>query len=101
MPKREIIGVVTRAGASKTRRVEFQRLVKHEVYGKYVRRNTVCHAHDEGNESKLGDTVQIVECRPLSKLKRWTLVRIVKRNEAVDDGPAGEVSIGDVSIGGD
>lgn len=84
MPKREIIGVVTRAGADKTRRVEMQRLVKHRVYGKYIRRNTVCHAHDENNESGLGDTVEIIESRPLSKLKRWRLVRIVKKNQTVE-----------------
>lgn len=89
MPKRDIVGVVTRAGASKTRRVEFQRLVKHPTYGKYVRKNTVCHAHDENNESKLGDTVEIIECRPMSKLKRWNLVRIVKRVDAVEEGGAG------------
>ena len=84
MPKREIVGVVTRAGAAKTRRVEFQRLVKHSTYGKYIRRNTVCHAHDENDESQLGDTVEIIESRPLSKLKRWRLVRIVKRVNAMD-----------------
>ncbi|MDA1178256.1 MAG: 30S ribosomal protein S17 [Planctomycetota bacterium] len=84
MPKREIVGVVTRAGADKTRRVEMQRLVKHPVYGKYIRRNTVCHAHDENNESSLGDTVEIIESRPLSKLKRWRLVRGVKKNVAAE-----------------
>ncbi|MDA0658225.1 MAG: 30S ribosomal protein S17 [Planctomycetota bacterium] len=84
MPKREIVGVVTRAGADKTRRVEMQRLVKHPVYGKYIRRNTVCHAHDENNESSLGDTVEIIESRPLSKLKRWRLVRVVKKNVAAE-----------------
>jgi len=86
MPKREIVGVITRAGADKTRRVEMQRLVKHPVYGKYIRRNTVCHAHDEANESNVGDTVEIIESRPLSKLKRWKLVRVIKKGAVVEGG---------------
>jgi small subunit ribosomal protein S17 len=54
------------------------------VYGKYVRRRTVCHVHDENNESHEGDTVEIVEAPPRSKLKRWDLLRIVTRAEEVD-----------------
>ena len=63
---------------NKTRRVEIERLVQHPKYGKYIRRRTVCHVHDENNESHVGDTVEIMETRPLSKLKRWRLVRIVR-----------------------
>ena len=77
--KRVATGVVTRDKMNKTRRVEISRLVKHATYGKYVRRRTVCYVHDENNESHLGDTVEIIESRPLSKLKSWTLVRIVKK----------------------
>ena len=62
---------------NKTRRVEVERLVPHPKYGKFIKRRTVCHAHDEKNESHVGDTVEIMETRPLSKLKRWRLVRIV------------------------
>lgn len=84
MPKRVAIGVVTSDLAAKTRRVEIPRSVMHPKYGKILRRKTVCHVHDESNDSKLGDTVEIVECPPRSKLKRWELVRVVARSQAVD-----------------
>jgi len=76
---RVVQGVVTRDKMDKTRRVEVQRVVKHPKYGKYVKQRTVCYAHDEANESKLGDTVELQESRPLSKLKRWTILKIVKK----------------------
>ena len=79
MPKRVAVGVVTGDKTSKTRRVEIPRLVKHPKYGKYLRRRTVCYVHDENNESHVGDTVEIVECRPMSRMKRWQLVRVVRR----------------------
>ena len=60
------------------------RLIKHPKYKKYIRRRTVCHVHDEANESKLGDTVEIIECRPRSKSKRWELQRVVAKSTAVD-----------------
>ena len=72
------IGVVTSDKMNKTRRVEVERLVPHPKYGKFLRRRTVCHAHDETNQSHLGDLVEIMETRPLSKLKRWRIVRIVR-----------------------
>ncbi len=84
MPKRVFIGVVTSDKASKTRRVEINRLVQHPVYGKYIRRKTVCHVHDENNESRQGDTVEIIECPPRSRTKRWELVRVVARSTEVD-----------------
>ncbi|MDR3111134.1 MAG: 30S ribosomal protein S17 [Planctomycetaceae bacterium] len=84
MPKKVIVGVVTSEKMSKTRRVEVSRLVKYPKYGKIVRRRTVCYVHDENNESKLGDTVEIIESRPLSKLKRWNLVRIVTKSNLID-----------------
>ncbi len=64
---------------AKTRRVEVERLVRHPKYGKFVKRRTVCYVHDETNDSHLGDTVEIVESRPLSKTKRWNLVKVVKQ----------------------
>jgi small subunit ribosomal protein S17 len=70
-------GVVTSDKMNKTRRVEIPRLVKHARYGKYIRRRTICHVHDEQNESRLGDTVEIMESRPLSKTKHWRLLRVV------------------------
>ena len=64
---------------NKTRRVEVQRLVRHAKYGKFIKKRTVCYTHDEANESHLGDTVEIQESRPLSKTKRWTLIRILTK----------------------
>lgn len=77
--RRVVIGIVTRDKMDKTRRVEIPYVVKHSRYKKYVKRRTVCYVHDENNESAMGDTVEIVESRPLSKLKNWTMVRIVKK----------------------
>ena len=77
--RRVLVGVVTKEKMNKTRRVEIERLVKHSRYGKYIKRRTVCYAHDETNETHNGDTVEIMETRPLSKTKNWRLVRIVKK----------------------
>ncbi len=77
--RRVEIGVVTSDKMNKTRRVEIPRLVKHQRYGKYIRRRTICHVHDEQNESRAGDTVEIMETRPLSKTKMWRLVRVVTK----------------------
>jgi small subunit ribosomal protein S17 len=81
--RRTEVGVVTSDKMNKTRRVEIPRLVKHVRYGKYIRRRTVCHVHDENNESHKGDTVEIMETRPLSKTKHWRLVRVVTRSQDV------------------
>ncbi|WP_117236046.1 30S ribosomal protein S17 [Vibrio maerlii] len=59
--------------------VAIERMVKHPIYGKFVKRTTKLHAHDENNECGLGDTVEIAECRPLSKKKSWTLVKVVEK----------------------
>jgi small subunit ribosomal protein S17 len=84
MPKRVVVGVVTRDRADKTRRVELRRKVRHPLYGKYVAQRTICYVHDEDNQSHEGDTVEIVESRPLSKLKRWSLVRVLAKGTKVD-----------------
>jgi small subunit ribosomal protein S17 len=84
MPKRVSIGVVTSDKMQKTRRVELGRLVRHAKYGKILRRKTVCHVHDENNESHVGDTVEIIESRPRSRSKRYELVRIVTKSRLVD-----------------
>ncbi|HCS54590.1 MULTISPECIES: 30S ribosomal protein S17 [Rubinisphaera] len=76
--KKKLIGIVASDKMNKTRRVEVKRLFQHPRYGKIVSRKTVCHVHDENNESKEGDKVEIIESRPLSRLKRWDLVRIVE-----------------------
>ena len=77
--RRTAVGVVTRDKMNKTRRVEIPRLEKHPRYGKYIKRRTICYVHDEKNESHMGDTVEIMEARPMSKLKSWRLVRVVKK----------------------
>src|ERR1700680_4361471 len=77
--RRVEIGVVTSDKMQKTRRVEIPRLVKHARYGKYIKRRTICHVHDENNESHLGDQVEIMESRPLSKTKHWRFVRVVTK----------------------
>jgi small subunit ribosomal protein S17 len=84
MARRVYVGVVKSDKTNKSRRVEIPRQVRHPKYGKILRRTTVCHVHDEGNESQLGDTVEIVECRPRSKTKTWELVRIVTKSTLVD-----------------
>ncbi len=84
MPARVAIGVVTSDKADKTRRVEINRTVRHPKYGKFVKRRTICHVHDEKNDSAVGDRVEIQESRPLSRLKRWTLLRVVEKSQEVD-----------------
>ena len=88
--RRTLIGVVTRDKMSKTRRVDVERLVKHPRYGKFVKKRTVCYVHDEKNETHVGDTVEIMETRPLSKQKCWRLVRVLTKapaKVAVADAP--------------
>src|SRR5437763_9974861 len=77
--RRTAVGVVTSDKMDKTRRVEIPRLVKHPRYGKYIKRRTICYVHDEKNESRVGDTVEIMETRPISKNKTWRLVSVVKK----------------------
>src|SRR5881398_2620908 len=90
--RRMAVGVVTRDKMNKTRRVEIQRLVKHPRYGKYIKRRTICYAHDEQNETRNGDTVEIMETRPLSKLKNWRLVRVVTKSPRGAAPKAAEVA---------
>ena len=77
--RRVAVGVVTSDKMNKTRRVEIPRLVKHPRYGKYIKRRTICYVHDEQNESRRGDTVEIMETRPLSKTKTWRLIRVATK----------------------
>jgi small subunit ribosomal protein S17 len=72
-------GVVTSDKTDKTRKVQLDRLTKHPKYGKFLRRRTILHVHDEENASRLGDQVEIVQCRPMSKTKRWRVVRVVTK----------------------
>ena len=73
------IGVVDSDKRNKTRRVVVSFLSKHPKYGKYVKNRTVLHVHDEANESRSGDVVEVAQCRPVSKTKKWRLVRVVER----------------------
>ena len=76
---RTVSGVVVSDSMEKTITVRIERRVKHPVYGKFVRKSTKVHAHDEQNSCNVGDTVTVVECRPLSKTKTWTLQNIDER----------------------
>jgi len=73
------IGVVTSDKMDKTITVAVERKVKHPIYGKFVKKTTKFHAHDEKQECTIGDIVKIMETRPLSKTKRWRLVEVVEQ----------------------
>jgi small subunit ribosomal protein S17 len=72
-------GVVTSNKMAKTITVSVERRVKHPIYGKFVKKTTKFHAHDEKDECSIGDVVRIMETRPLSKTKRWRLVEVVEK----------------------
>ena len=74
MPRRELQGVVVGDKADKTVTVLVERRVMHPLYKKIIKRSKRYHAHDEDNRHKIGDTVRIVECRPISKSKSWRVV---------------------------
>ncbi len=77
--KRSQVGRVVSDKMDKTVTVRLERLVKHPLYGKYIRRSSKVHAHDETNECREGDTVRIAETRPASKTKSWQVVEVVER----------------------
>ncbi|MCF6210928.1 SSU ribosomal protein S17p (S11e) [hydrothermal vent metagenome] len=76
---RTLAGRVISDKMDRTITVMVERRVKHPLYGKYIRRSTKLHVHDENNDCNIGDEVTISECRPLSKTKSWRLAEIVKR----------------------
>lgn len=77
--RKAMIGVVTAANKTpKTITVSVQYLVRHPKYGKYLRRATSVRAHDEASTARLGDRVELMECRPMSKTKKWRLIRVVE-----------------------
>lgn len=86
--ERRIVGRVVSAKPNKTITVAVERSVKHPVYGKYVRRTTKLHAHDESNECHEGDLVAVVETRPLSRTKRFRLVQVIERASALQQKEA-------------
>ena len=73
------VGVVESDKRLKTRTVVVNFVTRHPKYGKYVKKRTVLHVHDEKNESGLGDRVEVAECRPISRTKNWILVRVVQK----------------------
>lgn len=73
------IGVVSSNKMDKTITVNVERKIKHPLYGKFLKKTTKFHAHDEKNECSIGDTVKIMETRPMSKTKRWRLVEVVEK----------------------
>ncbi|MCP4333487.1 MAG: 30S ribosomal protein S17 [Gammaproteobacteria bacterium] len=72
-------GAVVSDKMNKSAVVLIERKVKHPIYGKFMKKSTKLHIHDENNECGVGDTVQISECRPISKTKSWTLVKVVEK----------------------
>lgn len=75
-------GIVTSAATNKTVTVKIERKVPHPLYKKYIRRTTKLRVHDEDNQCQVGDVVTVKQCRPLSKTKSWTLVKIEQSNVA-------------------
>lgn len=94
--RRKLIGIVTSDKMQKSRRVEVERLYKHPKYNKILRRTTVCHVHDEENTTRNGDVVEIIECRPRSKTKRWELLNVIERAPQI----AHEVAVAAASLEG-
>jgi small subunit ribosomal protein S17 len=81
--KRHLRGIVVSDKAAKTITVELTRRFQHRKYGKFVQKKTRVHAHDESRAAHVGDTVEIIECRPMSRLKRWRLVQVIERGAEV------------------
>ena len=77
--KRELIGLIVSDKMDKSVVVQVERFVQHRIYKKYMKRYKKYHAHDEKNECRIGDSVKIIETRPLSKLKRFRVAEIVKK----------------------
>lgn len=80
---RTVSGRITSSKMDKTITVLIERQTLHPVYGKFIRRSTKLHAHDENNEGREGDLVLVEQCRPISKTKTWRLVRVLDRPPAV------------------
>ena len=81
--QRTLSGSVTSDAMNKTATVMIERTIKHPMYGKYIKRSTKLHVHDENNECAMGDTVVIEQCRPISKTKSWRLVKVVEKGVQV------------------
>lgn len=86
--RKDLVGEVTSRSGDKTIKVTYFYKIPHPVYGKEIKRKTVLHVHDAGNTCKPGDKVEITETRPLSKLKRWRVVRIVEAAKIIGQASA-------------
>jgi small subunit ribosomal protein S17 len=95
------VGVVESDKRDKTRKVVFSYMDAHPKYGKFIRKRTVLHVHDEKNESRTGDVVEVRQCRPISKTKTWTLVRIVERRNEQALAIASAAVVGQLPSGDD
>ena len=91
--RKTLIGNVTSRSGDKSIKVTIPYKVPHPRYHKVVNRKTVVHVHDENNETKLGDTVEIMETRPLSRLKRWRVINIIHRAVTTDVAAVTETDI--------
>jgi len=81
--QRTLTGAVSSDAMDKTVTVKIERRIKHPVYGKYIKRTTNLHVHDENNECSKGDVIVIEQCRPISKTKSWRLVKIIEKATTV------------------
>lgn len=81
--KKKLVGVVVSAGMDKSAVVETERLVRHKLYGKFLRRRAKYMAHDPENSCNVGDRVMIEECRPMSKMKRWRIKEIIEKSVSI------------------
>ncbi len=97
--RRALIGIVTSTKTLKTITVEVERTFKHAKYGKYLRKRKRYLAHDEEGTAKLGDNVEIASTRPLSKRKRWRLLRVISRSQlgGLDHGDAAAQIMADIT----
>lgn len=82
--RRTLQGVVSSASSSKTLTLRIERLVRHPKYGKYIRQHSQVHVHDENGEGQVGDIIEVMACRPMSKLKRWRLLRVIRRPDTAE-----------------
>ena len=91
--RKDLTGIVTSISGDKSIKVTYNYKIPHPRYRKVINRKTVVHVHDEKNDAKLGDRVEIMETRPISRLKRWRLVRVVDRAPVYGGDVASETEV--------
>ena len=95
--RKSLIGIVTSISGDKSIKVTYNYKIPHPRYRKVINRKTVVHVHDEANDARLGDRVEIMETRPLSRLKRWRLVRVIDRAPVVGVSTASEADVAEAA----